>query len=194
MATLAAWRSPGPCSTTALFGPSRPYHAVEGVHCVEHQFPVVLICSPQGDDSCCGGSFRKRHSDQFKSPVAQPRFRSASLQKLFAPAVAWEKDLKGKFLLHLALECRSLKSTSLEVEMTAVTMKSPSMVPSPPRTATDSASREGRRVLGRADSSRGSLACSELLDACGMHAELAYEGKWMGDKLVESVSCARATP
>jgi hypothetical protein len=147
---------------------------VEGVHCVEHQFPVVLVCSPQGDDSCCGGSFRKRHSDQFKSPVAQPRFRSASLQKLFAPAVAWEKDLKGKFLLHLALECKALKGTLLEVEMTVVTMKSPSMVPSPPRTATDSASREGRRVLGRADSSRGSLACSELLDACGMHAELAY--------------------
>ena len=99
---------------------------MEGVHCVEHQFPVVLICSPQGDDSCCGGSFRKRHSDQCKSPVAQPRFRSASLQKLFAPAVAWEKDLKGKFLLHLALEFKALKSTLLEVEMTAVTMKSPS--------------------------------------------------------------------
>ena len=51
------------------------------------------------------------------------------------------------------------------------------MVPSPPRTATDSASREGRRVLGRADSSRGSLACSELLDACGMHAELGGVSK-----------------
>ena len=180
MATPAAWRSPGPCSTTALFGPSRPYYAVEGVHCVEHQFPVVLICSPQGDDSCCGGSFRKRHSDQFKSPVAQPRFRSASLQKLFAPAVAWEKDLKGKFLLHLALECKALKSTLLEVEMTAVTMKSPSNANSMLERLLSLRGDGGTALRKRkfsdncANLLERSQRFAELLDACGMHAELAY--------------------
>ena len=33
----------------------------------------------------------------------------------------------------------------------------------------------------------------EMLDTFGMDAELAYEGKWVGDKLLESVTCAQAT-